>query len=203
MNKFKLFNMALSYIGDSYYIENGDVSDGSHPSILCNLFLDSAISAVEEMHDWPFLSSMDDIRPLRVDLIPNFFCYKVLPHIRKVDAVSTVGMPKLFGSEFEVIASHNNTNKYQKVLVSRKELMLFKYVSHYTNSIAMPQSFMDAVALKLASLIAGSLVQGAQGIQIADACDKRLANLLSTWQEDIQTQASDIARQPAQWIQNR
>ena len=87
--------------------------------------------------------------------------------------------------------------------MSRKELMLFKYVSHYTNSIAMPQSFMDAVALKLASLIAGSLVQGAQSIQIADACDKRLANLLSTWQEDVQTQASDIARQPAQWIQNR
>lgn len=198
-----IFNMALSHVGEDYFIEESDVAtNATREAQLCNTFIQSAIDFVEEAVDWKHMIFIDDLTQKKIEFLPNFYCYRLGEMAKRVLSVTSLSYPKIWGAEFEVITDPNNIGAGQ-IIVSRKELALMRYVARRNSIVNAPQVFVDAVSLKLASMIAGSLVKGAQGIQIAQACDAKFANLIQQYIPQVDAQAAQFEKQIPDWLKAR
>ena len=161
-------NLALSYIGDKATVTNINPSDGSHQADLCARYYPLARDMLLERHRWDFTIRQVSLTALSASGRTEWdFAYRLPSNFAGVIAVipkdstddqTTEGSiaPKPFAIEAN--------SDLDRILYTDLGDAVLRYQAKITDSTKFSQMFVHAVSWQLASMLAGTLIKGDEGI---------------------------------------
>lgn len=156
-------NMALAYLGDRANVTSIDPPEGSAQADHCARFYPIARNQILAEHSWAFATRR--VKLAKVVSAPlktkNAFA---LPSdcIRVVSVHDTAAPDDRYVENFTI----ENQNEFTVVTCNCDEIFI-KYISHNISASTFPPMFSDALAHLLASKLAGPLVTGTSGANLA------------------------------------
>lgn len=154
-SKVGICNFALNDIGHSTVIQS--LTEDSTAASTCNLVYDRARQAVLADHDWGFARSFKPLAQLDTD-IPSYWTYAyILPAnslriIRLHDATWT-RQEDTRRLDYEVANVTEGGNNY-RVIFTNVESAVCTFIKDLDDPTQYPHQFVEALAGKIASLIA-------------------------------------------------
>ena len=199
-------NLALARLGDEANIVSISPPDQSAQAGYCARFYPMSLSAVLDEHNWGFNSKLVVLALTTNPSSLWDYCYEVPSDMISVIAlydttavgdVNYGGFPSnattssIYGdgskaSYLNRLATHGNQQDYSVesdtdgniVLYANQQNAMLKYAAYTTNTAVFPPSFIDALAWKLASNLAGIMIKGDIGVSASMKCMQAYAMAL-------------------------
>lgn len=181
-------NLALSYLGDTATVASIDPPEGSAQAQHCARFYPIALNLLLEMHQWNFITKRAYLAEVATDYFDRWRFAYALPS----DATDVISvMPKcLYPADYfrDAIRTYwgdwhpldfelNAINDFQievfngqSVILSNVEDAVARYTVSTVQPGMFPALFTDALAWKLASMLAGPLLKGDAGAAESKRC---------------------------------
>lgn len=198
-------NLALSYLGDSATVTSINPPEGSAQAEHCARYWPLALQEVLEAHPWCFATKR--IKPaLLADKDPAWAYHYALPH----DALAVVAvLPPEAIDDYEA-GGHAVPVPYQiereggqiHILTDQREAVV-RYLATADDPALYPATFTEALAWKLAGMLAGSLRKGNAGAAEAKRCQEMYAHYLRLAIAKDSEQRRIRVRPQTPWIQAR
>lgn len=198
-------NLALSYLGDSATVTSINPPEGSAQAEHCARYWPLALQEVLEAHPWCFATKR--IKPaLLADKDPAWAYHYALPH----DALAVVAvLPPEAIDDYEA-GGHAVPVPYQiereggqiHILTDQREAVV-RYLATADDPALYPATFTEALAWKLAGMLAGSLRKGDAGAAEAKRCQEMYAHYLRLAIAKDSEQRRIRVRPQTPWIQGR
>jgi hypothetical protein len=177
-NAVDICNLALSHIGESSKVTSLDTTvDLSTQARHCARFYPRAVGFLLEQHDWGFNTRR---KPLVLNTNPSA---SLLVQTAEWDfAYDLPNLPHNFATSIAVLPPGSSrdapTQPYEietdlaghKLLLTDVEDAVLRYTVKVSNPQRFSESFIQAAAWMLASMLAGPIVKGAEGKKAAADC---------------------------------
>lgn len=201
----EICNLALSYLGDSATVTSINPPEGSAQAEHCARYWPLALQEVLEAHPWSFATKR--IKPaLLADKDPAWAYHYALPH----DALAVIAvLPPEAVDDYEV-GGHAVPVPYQieradgqiHLLTDQRDALV-RYIATADDPALYPATFVEALAWKLAGMLAGSLRKGAAGGNEAKRCQELYGYYLRLAISKDSEQRKVKLRPQTPWIQGR
>lgn len=175
-------NLALARLGDTATVASIDPPEGSAQAEHCAHFYPMARDALLEMHAWGFATRRAALAPLAGDAYGWGFAYAGVNDSVRLLGVLAPNTPANGESQHYEVVSREGAVPIILTNQARAELL---YVARVTDTTVYSPLFVEALAWLLASHLAGPLIKGVSGSQMAMQCYQRFAAVLG------QARASD------------
>ena len=167
-SEVEICNLALANIGDKASVTSISPSDGSHQADLCARYYPLARDMCLERHRWDF--TIRQVSPV------------ALTASGRTDWEYAYKLPSDFAGVISVIAKDSTDDQmlestktpqpyaiemnsdYDRVLYCKFEDAVLRYQAKVTDSSKFSQMFKQAVSWQLASMLAGALIKGDEGM---------------------------------------
>ena len=160
-------NIALARLGDNATVASIDPPEGSAQAEHCERFYPVARNSLLEMHPWKFATRRVLLARLNVPSWGWTFAY-AKPH----DALNLLAvLPPSAASDTDTqpFESESDSSGSAIILTNQPDASL-RYVAHVVDTTRFSPLFVDALAWLLASYLAGPLIKGDAGANMAKAC---------------------------------
>lgn len=166
--EIEICNLALAHIGDKASVTSLNPSDGSHQADLCARYYPLARDLCLERHRWDFTIRQSALVALsssgRKDWeyayeLPSNFAgvIAVIPKDSLDDQIrESTKIPQPYAIELSA--------DYERVIYCNLEDAVIRYQARVTDSSKFSQMFVYAVSWQLASMLAGALIKGDEGM---------------------------------------
>lgn len=214
-------NLALGYLGDSATVSNLSPPEGSAQAGHCARFYPIARDALLELHPWGFATVRVPLALLNITP-PNSWAYAyaapndVLNILAVLDPNATddysIGLVQPYnvpGNVAPVAGSYtpqtfsaesiNGTD----VILTNQENAVLRYTAQVTDTTKFPPLFTEALAWSLAAKLAGPLLKGTTGAEMAQSCLKTFRLWYAQATESDANQRRTQVAQRAPWMANR
>ncbi len=176
LSEVDICNLALARLGDAATVSSIKPPEGSAQAEHCARFYPIARDTALEAHAWRFAVRRIALAPLDVPTWGWRFAY---------------GAPNNELVRLAVLSpdalSDDNTQPYDSevtasgagVILTDQEDATLRYVQRITDTSRFSPGFIEALSWLLASYLAGPLLKGDTGAQMAQACHDRFAYVLA------------------------
>jgi len=187
-------NLALSRVGDEASLSGLAPPEGSVEADHCKRWYPIARNALFEAHNWNFLTRRMRLAKLQTDSFEWAYAY-ALPHdVLHAIAVYSTNDPE-HTCDFQIESTSTGG-----VLYTNCADAILRYTQVTDEAERFPPLFVDALAWLLASYLAGAVIRGNGGLQVASNLAKayQAALALAIQRDTIQRQ-KPMAHYPA-WL---
>lgn len=198
-------NLALANLGDTANVTSINPPEGSAQAERCAQYYPIALATVLEQHEWGFATKREALAAHRDNDRENWgFCYSLPSTCIKIIELTNHPFPQI-PPEF---AKRNYdyeigiNNKKQKCLYTNLENAFIRYISSVDESF-FPASFVMAVSWKLASMLAGPILKGAEGANMTTHCEKMYMLWLNNAANLDASQHKEMPESIPNWIARR
>lgn len=215
-------NLALSYLGDAATVASIDPPEGSAQAQHCARFYPMALNLLLESHQWNF-STVRALLALVENPYSDAWNYAYALPSDTTDVISVLpqclyptnyfdvaiaeywwGNPWPYDFELNALRDFQIENfNGQQVVLSNAENAVVRYCMSTVQPGMFPALFSDALAWKLASMLAGPLLKGDAGAAQAKACLAMHVSVLGQAKSQDANQRHDSYQPPAGWIAAR
>lgn len=210
-------NTALSYLGDEGRVASISPLDGTTQSKLCARFYPMARDAVLEAHEWGFATKRIELTEVTTDATTEWdYCYEIPADMLRALAIqpdeSTADYVVPTTAAYPLVGSGSKvTQEYAIELDADDTLRIFtdqedawlRYTAYVTNPGVFSPLFVQAVAWKLAAMLAGPLLKGDAGAAEAKRCEQVALTYLSKASVSDAKQRQSHPTQVVPWISGR
>ena len=184
-SEIDICKLALGHLGDRATISSIRPPDGSAQAALCATFYPMARDSLLEMHDWGFATKRVLLGALDNPVSQWAYCYAV-----PQDLVNTIGLLDAEATDDTSMAvsyqgfygetvtsgagvvtpqpfSLESNDQGQDVIYTNQANALLRYVARVTDTTKFSPLFIATLSAYLASMLAGPLIKGDQGISVA------------------------------------
>lgn len=212
-------NLALAHLGDRANVSSINPPDASMQAGHCARFYPIARNMVLESHEWGFATKRGTLALLTVPPPPGFCFVYQLP----TDCLNIIDLIRPFDPTFHALYGAGRVddedwklepvpyeletlNDGTQAIYTDLEDAQIRYVASITDITKFSTQAVDAIGWLLASYLAGPVVKGDEGVEIAADCMKAYTVSLS------QAQANDAnnrrrkqsqGQRPPTWMSNR
>ena len=180
-------NMALSYLGDRATITSIDPPEGSPQADHCARFYPIALGQILRAGSWSFATARKQL-PQVTDVPPGFtYAYAYPSDCMELRSVRDKGGNPILS--YSVIRSGDAT-----VIGTHVPVGWVEYSTSETKDEVLPSDFADALAHLLASKLAGAMITGSSGAQMAEEHLKIYLTLLKDVMQRDAKQFDQISR---------
>lgn len=220
-------NLALGHIGDEANVSAIDPPDGSAQAVHCSRFYPIARDSLLEMHDWNFASTRIELALLEVTLSQWAYAYAAPNNMiaaRKVlDAAAPddwsyglpapfAPMPLSFGFDAPPEQGVYTPRRYvvetiqetgAKVIYTNQQNALLLFTRQVDDPTKFSPLFVQVLSFLLASYLAGPIIKGDEGRNVATAMLRTAMSFLpSATSSDANQRRVDVASS-VPWIAGR
>jgi hypothetical protein len=198
-------NLALSYLGDSATVTSINPPEGSAQAEHCARYWPLALQEVLEAHPWGFATKR--VKPaLLANKDPAWAYHYALPH----DALRVFAvLPPEAIDDYEV-NGHAVPVPYQieradgqlRILTDQRDALV-RYIATSDDPALYPATFTEALAWKLAGMLAGPLRKGDAGAAEAKRCQELYGYYLRLAIAKDSEQRKVKLRPQTPWIERR
>lgn len=178
-------NLALGYLGDAATLASIDPPEGSAQADHCARFYPVARDALLEMHDWGFATKRVALATLTNTSAQWAYCYAAPTDLVNTiaviasDAQDDNSVAMAYANPWGQVASPSQgTYSPQEfvleslgdgtdVIYTNQPGALLRYVARVTDTTKFSPLFVRTLAASLASMLAGPVVKGAEGMRAA------------------------------------
>jgi len=181
-------NIALSHLGDVADVTSISPPDGSMQAQHCAIFYPIARDALLSRHPWNFTSTRS-VGNVAIAIAPDTWDYQfaVPSHVIFLGVHEAEDTQDRTPQDYVIEGDYLYTNV---------ETPTFRYTQQITDTTKFPPLFTLAIARYLASLLAGPILKGSEGMNVAQSQLK--------WLEQIDLPAAKLAdakeRRNAQYV---
>ena len=166
--EIEICNLALAHIGDKASVTSLNPSDGSHQADLCARYYPLARDLCLERHRWDFTIKQSALVALSTSGRTDFeYAYELPSNFAGVisiiakdsldDQISAgIKIPQPFVIELN--------DDYDRIIYCNIQDAVIRYQAKVTDSSKFSQMFVYAVSWQLASMLAGALIKGDEGM---------------------------------------
>jgi hypothetical protein len=220
MTDVDICNLALSYLGDSATVTSINPPEGSAQAQLCARFYPIAVKIMLEGHDWNFITTRVALALLSITPLNDWqYAYAMPPSVNTLISVKPQCLYAGLGCEraywmgylgcfefetqclddFQIEAVGDGT----QMILSNATDAIARYTLTEATSGQFSASFTDALAWKLASMLAGPLLKGDEGAAESKRCLGMYASLIGPARvQDAQQKHGNQQHYPS-WIVGR
>lgn len=201
----EICNLALSHLGDSATVTSINPPEGSAQAERCKTYWPLALQIVMEAHEWGFATKR--VKPaLLADKDPAWAYHYAMPH----DALRVFAvLPPNASDDYEV-NGQAVTADYQieredgqiHILTDQRDALV-RYIATSDDPALYPATFVEALAWKLAGMLAGPLRKGDAGASEAKRCQELYGYYLRLAISKDSEQRKVKLRPQTPWIQAR
>lgn len=200
-------NLALGHLGDRATVASLDPPEGSAQAEHCAQFYPIARDAVLEMHAWRFATKRAVLADLSLTDEPPTswgFSYAAPADCLKVLQVyASENTRDDQGETFETESGEDGTD----LIFTNVEDAKIRYVARVTDTAKFSPLFVTTVSWYLASLLAGPVIKGSDGMTIGEKCLQKMLLFMARAQvSDANQRKSDNradTNNQASWIKGR
>ena len=172
-------NLALGHLGDEANVQAISPPDGTTQAQHCARFYTIARDATLEMHAWGFATKRAALAQLTIPTTTAWKYQYALPS----DLIKPLSVYPADADYADGIGDDDNKQPYQRegnLLLTNTPNAMLRYVSRITDPTLFTPLFVDTFGFKLAARLAGPIIKGTTGMNVAkemDAmADKQLAH---------------------------
>lgn len=214
-------NLALGYLGDSATVSSLDPPEGSAQAGHCARFYPIARDALLEMHSWGFATNRVTLAQLNVTPPSEWQYVYAQPNdalnilaVLAVDAPDDYSaamvqpwtypgiVPPAIGVYTPQPFSAETINGVDVILTNQENATL-RYAAQITDTTKFSPLFTEALTWLLASKLAGPLLKGTTGAQMASECLKQFQAWFVQATESDANQRRTQVTQRTPWMANR
>lgn len=168
-NEVQICNLALARLGDDATVASIDPPESSAQSNYCASFYPLALGSLLEMHDWGFATRTASLTQLVTPApAPWQFAYSLpLGLIKVVEVLPTGGT---IPGVADVPYAMESLATGQRALYTDMNDATIRYIVRATDAQQYSPLFIDALAWLLASHLAGPIIKGDAGANMAKSC---------------------------------
>lgn len=199
-------NLALGYLGDAGNVTNIYPPDGSAQAAQCARFYPMARDALLEMHPWGFTVQRVTLALLSATP-PSSWSYAYTVPADAVGLLAVLdaetGDDYSFNGIYTPQPFQVETLDGADVIYTNVENAVLRYTVLITDTTKFSPLFTESLAWFLASKLAGPLIKGTTGIQMAQSCLKAFQGFYA---KAVESDANDGRTQVVQrppWMANR
>lgn len=212
-------NLALGYLGDSATVASIAPPEGSAQARHCARFYPMALALMLEAHEWNFITKRVELALLTECYAPGWrFAYA---HPSNANSIISV-IPKHRYQGFENWRSWDRAFEFERdererwrdfqiemdaqnrqVILSNVCDAIARYTTTQVQPGMFPALFSDALAWKLASMLAGPLLKGEVGAAESKRCLEMFVPTLGQAKEQDANQRHDAPRPEPVWMRDR
>jgi len=193
-------NLALARLGDSATVSSISPPEGSAQAEHCARFYPIARDAVLEAHPWRFAVRRANLAPLDVESWGWSFAYGLPANTLIALAVLPPGTT---GDDMTQDFEIETTSDGAKVLYTNQEDASLRYVARVTDTSRFSPGFTEALSWLLASYLAGPLLKGENGANMAQMTAQQYRLALSMAEvTDANQRQVELDHEPT-WISKR
>lgn len=207
-------NMALGFIGDEATVTSVFPPEGSTQARMCAVSYPFALTSLLESCDWNFASRQVTLSPLDVREKDGWQYAYALPsdclRVRTVRAQKNPGPVSPEGQTYAPDQWESNDLPYilstvdrQKVILANERGVLVRYTAKVENTNMMSAQFKLALAYRLACLIVGKRIGGADAVRYAQYLRKEEATALASARAVDASQRAGLRAFIPSWIKGR
>lgn len=169
-------NLALAHLGEDATISSIDPPEGSAEAEHAATFYPMARDALLEMHEWRFATKRVLLALTASDTFEWGYAY-ALPSgmLRALAVLPETSSAEDDGEDFD---QQLDADDVQIILTNCEDASL-KYTARVTDTTRFPPLFVEALSWLLASHLAGPIIKGQQGREVAAGCLKTAMGFLS------------------------
>lgn len=225
MTDVDICNLALGYIGDAANVSSIAPPDGSAQSIHCARYYPLAVSLLLEGHEWGFVTTRAELVPVSYDYdnwqfaygLPSY-CNQVISVIPQYEYDAQLDWSSGWGSydwswngwyPFE----QRTQGKWPFMLETNPDGVLVilsnaidpvcRYITSQFSSTSFPAQFSEALAWRLASMLAGPIIKGDAGAAESKRCMQMFAATIGQAQMQDANQQNGSMRPHPIWTRDR
>ena len=217
----EICNTALAHLGDDATVASIDPPEGSPQAEHCKRFYPMAVRNTLERHAWAFATKRAILAELTLPTNINQWQYvyalpadfitaiAVLDYTAPDDFNSlpnppfmnylSVPIPPYTPQPYNIESFANGT----KVLYTNQQYALLRYVSDVNDTSKFSGLFTDAATRLLASYLAGPVIKGTEGRQVAQTLLKEYEAVLALAKDQDGEQTDIDIRHTPDWIGSR
>ncbi|WP_206169522.1 hypothetical protein [Variovorax guangxiensis] len=160
-------NLALSYLGDEAEVTSIKPPDGTAQAAHCGRFYPMARNELLEMHPWSFAVVRVSLNVIASGAPSEWAFAYALPakYLRALAILLPDALDDKHGEDF-IVESDQDGNG---VIYTNVEAATLRYVRLVEDPTKFTPGFTSALARLLASKLAGPILKGATGMQVAQA----------------------------------
>lgn len=177
MNVVEICNLALSRIGDSATVSSIDPPEGSAQAEHCAMFYPLARDTLLESFPWHFALKRARMPLVEYESKQWAFCYGIPDDCLRI--LNITASDAADDSEYSVMHSREIDARGRQIVWCNTPDAVVRFVARVENPMLWPPSFVDAVAWKLAAMLAGAIIKGDTGAQFAAMCDAKAQTLMA------------------------
>ena len=181
-SQVQICNMALSNIGDKGTVTSINPPDGSRQATLCDQFYDLALNATLQRHAWDFSirrTSPTSVAVDRTEWQNSYYLPKDFVGVLAVLPKSPTDDTSYLGNRTSIEYSIDLDSKHVRRLYCNQADVVLRYHAKVVDTTQYTDLFVQALAWKLSSLLAGPLVKGEAGVGAAQQSQKMFEFLLA------------------------
>jgi len=213
-------NLALAHLGDRATVSSISPPEGSAQAEHCARFYPVARDLVLEAHEWGFATKRANLALLSDTPPPGFrFVYQLPSDCRNIIDLIDPNAPTFYPVDerfghwqddsftlgpvpYELEARADGT----AVIYTCLESAIVRYVASITDTTKFSAQVVDTIAWLLAAYLAGPVLKGDEGAEMAQSCMKAYQlSLGQAMSNDANNRRRSVSQsqRPAPWIQNR
>lgn len=208
-------NLSLSYIGDVGGVTDVEPSDGSTQADLCARYYPMARETLLDLHRWNFQTKRAALVESDSESDNWLFAYELPPDMLAAIDVLPAGLGTSeedgIRPDEEVAALLASQRRFAIELDEDGEMLLWTntedatllYTAYVIDPQAWPPLFVQALAWKLAAMLAGPLLRGTEGARMATHCEQMFDSYLGKAQMADTTQRRTRPGHVPPWMSNR
>lgn len=174
-SEVEISNLALSHLGDSATVASLSPPEGSAQAERCARFYPLARDVMQEDFVWNFC-----IRRKMLALVANWssgkWAYAYAAPSEMIKPIS-LSHPQASSDQVDVIGARpgasfqvESTSTGQIVILTNQPEAELRYTVKVTDTTKFSAQFVDALAWRLASMLAGPVLKGDAGIKMTQSC---------------------------------
>lgn len=202
-------NIALSHLGDTASVTSIDPPEGSAQAEHCARFYPIARDSLLEMHDWKFASKRALLAELTSETDAWEYAYAMPADALRIIAVTAPdadddnASSRLLGAYSPQPYAIEALSTGALVIYTDQEDAAVRYTAYVTDSGKLPPLFVMALALHLASMLAGPILKGDSGAAEAKRCATAAKEYLAKAAASDAQQRGPKATHSVSWISKR
>lgn len=215
-------NLALGHLGDEATVSSIDPPEGSAQAEHCARFYSVARDAVLEAHNWNFATTRAALAAVTSHWSSWAFCYIVPTECLKAISVLPPGALNDYSVSFGQSAaalgypgsnlvganslytpqeySIETDESGRRLLYTNQAGAVLRYVRRIEDTTRFSPLFVDALSRLLASYLAGPVVKGTEGVQVAQAQLSAYGMFMAQATASDSNQRNVRPRQSVPWI---
>ncbi len=168
-------NLALSHLGDVAQVVAISPPDGTVQAEHCARFYPMSRDITLESRTWNFAIK----RKVLADLgsPPQSWLYRYARPSACIRLLAVLQEDSVAGDDTEPFIEETQDDGTRTILTD-VPIATLRYISAITDTTKFSPLFTGALSWKLASFLAGPILKGKQGIQVADYCEKQYVSML-------------------------